>query len=366
MVPLISAVRRRDAEVLVIGPPSLRDTVESAGFDFLRGEEPDEPSVAPIRNRLPTSPAHEASVLANRELFGHLATSAMLPEMERAFESWKPDLVLREPCEYASAVVALQASTPIAQVAISLAQVENESIGVTEPALEEHRTGLTEEVRAMRYLSRFPPSLDPSPFPLTIRYREVSPRSPVPLADWWNGSAQPLVYVTFGTVLGHMSDAVKVYRTALRAVADLDVRVLLTTGRKLDLAELGPIPHNVHVESFVEQDDVLGQARLVVCHAGSGTTLGALSSGVPIVAVPLFADQFANAKQLVAVGAAIVAHPLDERFLIGDESIQPLRDAIVLALEESSYRAAARKIAKEVADALSADEIVDTLIAGAD
>ena len=45
-------------------------------------------------------------MLGNRELFGRMATLAMLAEMERAFADWRPDLVLREPSEYASAIVA--------------------------------------------------------------------------------------------------------------------------------------------------------------------------------------------------------------------------------------------------------------------
>ena len=66
----------------------------------------------------------------------------MLAGMEDAWRDWVPDLVLRDPAEYASAVLAARTRTPIAQVAISLAEAEAGSIAAAAPALEEHRQGL--------------------------------------------------------------------------------------------------------------------------------------------------------------------------------------------------------------------------------
>ena len=105
-----------------------------------------------------------------------------------------------------------------------------------------------------------------------------------------------MIYVSFGTVLGHMVNAVDVYRAALRAVEGLEVRVLMTVGRRFDPSALEPIPRHVHVEAWIDQNRVLGHAEAVVTHCGSGTALGALAAGVPIVAVPLFADQFENSS----------------------------------------------------------------------
>ena len=57
--------------------------VELAGYPFRAGGEPAEEVVAPMRDRLPFLPAREASLVGNRDLFGRLATEAMLPGMER-------------------------------------------------------------------------------------------------------------------------------------------------------------------------------------------------------------------------------------------------------------------------------------------
>ena len=103
LLPFLAAARRRGDDVVVVGPPALQEMVELAGFPFRAGGEPPEAVIAPIRERLPLAPPLEASVLGNRELFGRLATGAMLPHMEQVCADWQPDFVLREPCEYASA-----------------------------------------------------------------------------------------------------------------------------------------------------------------------------------------------------------------------------------------------------------------------
>ena len=99
LVPFLAAARRRGHETLVVGPPALGDMVRRTGFDFSTGGEPAEAEIAPIREQLPVVPREEASVLGNRELFGRLATTAMLPPMAQLFDEWKPDVVLRDPCE---------------------------------------------------------------------------------------------------------------------------------------------------------------------------------------------------------------------------------------------------------------------------
>jgi UDP:flavonoid glycosyltransferase YjiC (YdhE family) len=302
LVPFLRAARGRGDEVVVVAPPALRGMVESVGFPFRAGDDPSEERVTAIRERLPVVPAAEASVLGNRELFGRLATAAMLAGMEEAWGDWVPDLVLRDPTEYASAVLAARTRTPVAQVAISLAEAEAGSIAAAAPALEEHRQGLVSELRAQPYLTRFPAVIDPSPFADTIRYHE--PReTPVSLPDWWRGASSPLIYMTFGTVLGYMSIAAETYRMALKAVQRMDARVLLTVGRRFDASTLGPVPANVHVEPWIDQARVLDEADVVVCHGGSGTTLAALAAGVPLVMVPLFADQFENARRIATTRA---------------------------------------------------------------
>jgi len=366
-LPFLDDARRRGHQTLVVAPPALTTMVEETQHPFLAGGEPSEAQIAPIRERLPVVPAAEASVLGNREMFGRLATAAMLPAMERVLTDWKPDIVLRDPCEYASAVSANQMGIATVQVAIGLAEVEWGSIDIASSALEEHRSGLTDELRRSPYVTRFPASLDHSPFPETHRFREFEPAARRPLPDWWDGSQAPIVYVSFGAVLGHMSIAAEAFRAVIGAVAGLDARVLLTVGRTFDASQLGQLPANVHVEAWVDQADVLPKAQVVVCHGGSGTTFGALGAGVPVVIVPLFADQFINGSRVAAAGAGVVI----DKGADGDGRRRPLSradaprisDAIEAVRNDSSYREQARRVAAEMAATPTVDTLFDALVA---
>jgi UDP:flavonoid glycosyltransferase YjiC (YdhE family) len=370
LLPFLRAARRRGDETIVIGPPALHDMVERAGFPFLAGGEPPESDVASIRERLPIAPPSEAAVLGNRDLFARLATMAMLPAMERACTEWRPDFVLRDPCEYSSAVVAHGLGIRTAQVGISLADVESGSITIAAPALHEHRPGLVEELRASPYLTPFPASLDPSPFSGTVRFHEPTAALDESPPDCWDQSDTPRVYMTFGTVLGHMSVAAGVYRAGLRAVADLGVQVLLTTGHHFDRSSLQPIPANVRVEAWVDQARALDQADLVVCHGGSGTVFGALAAGVPSVMVPVFADQFVNASRIADSGAGLVVDTGREaagpsRRPIGEAGIPCITDGITTVLTTPSYRQRAGRIAAEMRATPTVEEVLHALEAGA-
>jgi UDP:flavonoid glycosyltransferase YjiC (YdhE family) len=79
-----------------------------------------------------------------------------------------------------------------------------------------------------------------------------------------------------------------------------------------------------------------------VCHGGSGTVLGALAAGVPLVVAPMFADQPNNAERITAVGAGLA---LPTRA----DSVPDLRRALTRVLEEASFRAAAQRLAVEIA-----------------
>jgi MGT family glycosyltransferase len=145
------------------------------------------------------------------------------------------------------------------------------------------------------------------------------------------------------------------YGVALSAVAGLPARVLLTVGRDLDVDALPEVPDNVHVERWVPQQDVLAHASAAVVHGGSGSTLGALAAGVPLVVVPLFADQPQNARRVHEVGAGLSVEPNREDI---PATIRPLRAAIEQVLSEPSHRERADALAAELRAEAPVDDAV--------
>jgi UDP:flavonoid glycosyltransferase YjiC (YdhE family) len=159
------------------------------------------------------------------------------------------------------------------------------------------------------------------------------------------------IYLTLGTVFND-PDA---WWHALEAVRDLEVNVLATTGTDIDPAVFGPQPGHVAMAQFVPQALVLKHVDAVVCHAGSGTMLGALAEGRPIVALPMAADQFANAEQIVRTGAGLTVGP-EER------TPDTIRSAINEVLGGLSFAQAAYALQAEIAAMPSAEQQLAELV----
>jgi UDP:flavonoid glycosyltransferase YjiC (YdhE family) len=311
LLPVISAasaLRELGHEPVVLVTPSLAARAAESGLEVVVGRQPSPEAVREIWDRLAAGPSADVEYLIDRELFAGLATDAMLPSATAACREFAPELIVREPCEYATAIVAHRFGLPQAQIAISQSRIEHGVLAHIADGLDRHAPGLAAAIARAPFLTPFPASLDPSPWADTRRFAPPAPTAPpAPLPDWWpQRRSEPLVYVTFGSVLGHLSHARDVFAVALQAGEGLPVRVLLTVGAAVDPASLGPVAPNTHIERWVPQRDVLAQARLVVCHGGSGTVLGALAAGVPMVVCPLFADQRANAALIGEAGAGLV------------------------------------------------------------
>jgi UDP:flavonoid glycosyltransferase YjiC (YdhE family) len=363
LVPFAEAWRRQGHELLAAGPPSLADAAGAAGYAFWPFADPPEDELGEVWSRVPSLSPDEQNLMVIREVFARLDAAASLPRLRDACAEWRPDVVLREPNEYGSAVAAELHGIPHARVAVGLSAMEELGLRIAGSTIDElrHSVGLPADPRAeilrrSPYLTVFPRSLEDPAVPAqphTLRFRDPGWDQPAAeLPDWWTSSHTPLVYVTFGSVAGAMEMTAHVYAMAMEAVADLPVRVLLTVGHGADLDAFPLAPANVRVERWVPQADVLAHATAVVCHGGSGSTLGALAAGLPLVMVPLFADQPHNARRVGAVGAGIT---------VPSPSPGAIQAALVSVLEDPSYRSAARGLAAEMRSQPPVDASVGVL-----
>jgi UDP:flavonoid glycosyltransferase YjiC (YdhE family) len=285
LLPLARACLRAGHDVLVASPSS--SVPADVPSRAIAGPSP-EAAAAVWKPVWPPSQVPAATVIS--DLFFDLYAGTALPDMLELVADWRPDVIVRESMEFSSALAAERYGVPQVRFGIHLGADADAGLHALAPLPE----SVAAEVERSPLLTLAPRSFGG---PADVRrFRDsVPPRLP----DW----ERPLVYVSFGSETPASELFPAIYRNAIDALAELDVRVLVTTGR--DPAELGPVPPSVHVERWVPQQVVMRQAAVMVGHGGSGSTLMALASGVPQVLVPLFVDGPSNAARVAELGAGI-------------------------------------------------------------
>ena len=92
---------------------------------------------------------------------------------------------------------------------------------------------------------------------------------------------------------------------------------------------------------------------------------GALAAGVPVVVVPVFADQFENGRRVAATGAGLIVEPEHTgdgaRTVIAAADAPRITAAINEVLGNASYRQAAAAIATQMAATPTVDEVLASL-----
>ncbi len=327
---------------MVAAPAAFEANARATGAAFWAFDDPPQEEMAAVMAPLGQMSREEANRRVVGEIFGRLDATAAVPRLREAIQEWRPDLVVRESAEFGAAVAAELHEVPQIRVGIGLAEMERYILGVVQSNVDTLRRsyGLSAPNRygETPYYTLFPAGLEEAPFPAS-RFRDPA---------WVRSTGgDAFVYVTFGSVAGALPMVTRVYGEVMEAVAGLHAEVLLTIGHAADPDVVGTPPPNVRVERWVDQNDVLSRATVVVCHGGGGTTLGALAAGVPLVVVPLFSsDQYINARRVAATGAGVN---------VAAEA-RAIRQGLDDVLGEVSFGRAARALAEELARHPSTEE----------
>ncbi|MEV4948764.1 macrolide-inactivating glycosyltransferase [Streptomyces sp. NPDC053755] len=313
---------------------------------------------------LPTDDDPEAwgtELIDNIEPFLDDAVQA-LPQLAEAFDADRPDLVLHDITSYPAPVLAHRWGVPAVGLWPNLVPWEGYEEEVAEPMFAE----LKASERGKAYYARFTSWLaehgvDTHPDRLVARPRRalvLIPRALQPHADrvdesvftfvgacqgeraeqgeWQRPSgAEKVLLVSLGSAFTKQPDF---YRACAEAFAGLpEWHVVLQIGRFVDPAELGGLPANVEVRSWVPQLAVLRQADAFITHAGAGGSQEGLATATPMVAVPQAVDQFGNADVLQSLGVA--------RHLPMEEATpEALREAVLALTGDPEVARRAREI----------------------
>ena len=347
-LPLAHAMAARGWDVAVAASPSMDHTVRDAGLAFFPvGLDWLESDAAATFPELRTMPLDEQAYWWVSDLFADRVARPAARDLVELLGAWQPDVVVRDYWDFGAWAAAEAAEVPTAVVGLAMFTPADEwaaFIGLQLTRLREE-VGLSPDgsfasLYGGPYVDLLPPTYQSTRPPNRIGMTPVARPTGSPSTPSWQppGARDATVLVTFGTVFNKVPG---VFESVIAALADEPVDVVVTTGRDLDPASLGPLPDNTSAHVFLPYDEVLPSCDAVVCHAGFGTTMAALAHDLPIVAVPLSADQGVHAARCGELGLGqVVPWP--------DPAPDAIRAAVRDVLDDPSSAARAALVGREV------------------
>ena len=361
MVPLAQALAERGHEVKWAVAPAACPRLEAAGFGTFPAGMSQAEGMVEYRRRYPESvslPPERRPDHMFPAFFGEIFPPAMLEDLVPVVDQWRPVLIVHDAGELAAPVAAAIAGVPHVTHAFGALLPAHRVAAAADAVAPLWRAhGLEPQPYAgsyhHAYLDIYPPSMR---FGSYDHVPVVQPLRPVPfdaigeVGAPFVAGGRPLVYLTFGTVFNDPG----VFTAPMEGLAHLDVDVLVTVGPMADPTALGAVPPNVRVERYVPQTALLPHCALVVSHAGSGTFLASLGLGIPQLCLPQAADQFINAGQGAAAGAALTLAP-------AEATADAIGEAAGRLLTEPAFGDAARRVRDEIAGMPGPDEVAAVL-----
>ncbi|MEV0336492.1 macrolide family glycosyltransferase [Nocardia sp. NPDC050717] len=348
VLPSLAIIRElvsRGHRVTYANDPVVGDLIAGTGAELVPC-----PSILPVAdNSWPDEP------IAAMDLFLGNAIAA-LPHLRAAYDSDPADLYLYDIGAYAARALAERQDRVLLQLSPTFVAWRGYDQEVAAPirllpGAAEHRArfahwlaecgATTTDVDAFsgppaRTLAMIPRAMQPQadrvdPDAVTF----VGPCFATGEAPHWDrpAEAERVLLISLGSAYTHRPEF---YRSCLAAFGELPGwHVVLQIGKSTDPAEVGAIPANVEVHSWVPQRAILAQADAFVTHAGMGGASEGLQAGVPMIAVPQAAEQFMNADRLVELGVAV-------RVDTADATPDALRAALAALLDDPAL---ARRVA---------------------
>jgi UDP:flavonoid glycosyltransferase YjiC (YdhE family) len=276
--------------------------------------------------------------------FTDIVAAPMVADLMAALAGRPPDLIVHDPAAYAGPLVARLLGLP--SVCHHYSAPGNEIVehwGQAVAPLWDRWGCPTRPLGGIfdyLVLGLCPPSLwspDLVKFPTARRIRPMWTDSDKG-AEWLTGlNDDPTVYVSFGTAFG----SAELFRIVIDALLGEALNVIVTIGSGTDPGPLDPQRPNVRIERYVPQAALLPYCDLVVCHGGSGTMLGAVAHGLPMLLLPMGADHFFNAEMCQSAGVARV---------LASEALTPetVRHEVLALFDDHTYRARATMLRDEV------------------
>jgi MGT family glycosyltransferase len=157
-----------------------------------------------------------------------------------------------------------------------------------------------------------------------------------------------LIYISFGSI---NTDFVDFYRICLSAFRDTEYYVCMSIGKKCEVSQMGEIPPNFLVKSFLPQLEILKRADVFITHAGFNSVSEALYFGVPMLALPQVNDQHMVAKRLSSMQLGMTESTKE----LSPEILRSRAETLIM---EGGYKENCMQISQEMKNYAKLEETV--------
>ena len=177
--------------------------------------------------------------------------------------------------------------------------------------------------------------------PNTLFVADIMARKAKPLPDdlelFMSRSNHGVVMLSFGSMMDSIPK--KQSTIIFEAVADLKQHIIMKISS--DVPDKISQNSKIKIMKWLPQNDLLAHPNLKVfiSHAGINSFIEALSHGVPILAIPLFGDQFRNAF-------LVEHHGLGKRLKFGKFSSNQLKLAVESIIDNQTFSLTAKRMSQ--------------------
>ncbi|XP_038217907.1 UDP-glucosyltransferase 2-like [Zerene cesonia] len=186
---------------------------------------------------------------------------------------------------------------------------------------------------------------DKQPVPPNVVYVggiHKNPKKELPqdLKSYLDSSKNGVIYISFGNNIKPSLLPVEKVQMLARIFSELPQNVLWRWD--VDIANKSA---NVKITQWVPQSDMLRHPniKLFIMQGGLQSTEEAIDAGVPLIGIPMIADQWYNVEKYTYFG-------IGKRLDMGSSTEDEFREAIKTVLEDKSYRENVMKLRKLLQD----------------
>lgn len=161
-----------------------------------------------------------------------------------------------------------------------------------------------------------------------------------------------IAYISLGTIF---NNSIEFYENCFKAFDNMDIKVIMSVGKTIDINAFKHIPSNFIVRNYVPQLEILKCADVFITHGGMNSTNEGLYYDLPLILIPQSVDQPFVANRVAELGAGIV---------LEKNSITPetLKESMNKILSDISFKTNSEKIGKSLREAGGYKKGVDEII----